>query len=138
MAYNQPKSFLGTGWSFPPQFLDTTEGIKMSHDDEDIAESIYILLTTLPGERIMMPDFGCDLHSQVYKNINRTTLTTIEDMILTAIQKFEPRVDVDNIFIDTSQQIDGKLSINITYIIKGVNSRKNLVYPFYLIEGTDV
>jgi uncharacterized protein len=138
MAYNQPKSFLGTGWSFPPQFLDTTEGIKMSHDDEDIAESIYILLTTLPGERIMTPEYGCDLHSQVYKNINRTTLTTIEDMILTAIQKFEPRVDVDNIFIDTSQQIDGKLSINITYIIKGVNSRKNLVYPFYLIEGTDV
>ena len=132
------KSFLGTGWSFPPQFLDSTQGIRMSSDEEDIAESIYILLTTIPGERIMMPEYGCDLHSQVFKNIDPNTLTTMEDLIATAILYFEPRVRLESIDFDTSEQMEGKLSISITYEIKGVNSRRNMVYPFYMIEGTDL
>lgn len=132
------KSFLGTGWSFPPQFLDSTSGIKMTSNEDDIAESIYILLTTIPGERIMNPEYGCDLHSQVFQNINASTLTTIEDLISTAILYFEPRVRVENIYIDASNQLEGRLDVNITYVVKGVNSRRNMVYPFYLIEGTDL
>jgi uncharacterized protein len=132
------KSFLGTGWSFPPQFLDSTQGIKMSSDEEDIAESIYILLTTMPGERIMNPEYGCDLHSQVFRNIDPNTLTTIQDLIATAILYFEPRVRLESVDFDLSGQLEGRMNISITYEIKGVNSRRNMVYPFYMIEGTDV
>ena len=132
------KSFLGTGWSFPPQFLDTTQGIKMSSDDEDIAESIYILLTTIPGERIMNPEYGCDLHSQVFRNIDPNTLTTIEDLIATAILYFEPRIRLEKVSFDMAEQMEGRLNISLTYEDKGINSRKNMVYPFYLIEGTDL
>lgn len=136
MAEN--KSFLGSGWSFPPRFLESTEGLELSHDDRDIAESIIILLSTTPGERVMNPRYGCDLHSMVFANMGNTTKTLIKDKISTAILYFEPRVDVDGIDIDDSDYLEGKLKISITYKIKGTNSRKNMVYPFYLTEGTDV
>ena len=136
MAEN--KSFLGSGWSFPPRFMESTDGLELSDDDRDIAESILILLSTTPGERVMNPGYGCDLHSMVFANISNTTKTRIEDMITTAILYYEPRVNVMGILVDDSEQMIGKLNINISYEVKGINSRKNMVYPFYLTEGTDV
>ncbi len=138
MAEENQKSFLGTGWSFPPRFLDSDQGIQMSKDDEDIAESLYILLSTLPGERIMNPEYGCDLHSQVFQNINNSTKVIIEDLIATAILYFEPRVRLISVNVDDKGQMSGHVNVSITYEVKGVNSRKNMVYPFYLAEGTDL
>ena len=132
------KSFLGSGWSFPPRFAHTSEGLELSHDERDIAESIFILLSTQPGERVMNPEYGCDLHSQVFAGINNTTKTRIEDIVSTAILYHEPRVTVVSITIDVVDILNGHLNVNITYDIKGTNSRKNMVYPFYLTEGSDV
>lgn len=136
MAEN--KSFLGSGWSFPPRFLESTEGLELSHDDRDIAESIFILLSTTPGERVMNPGYGCDLHSMVFSTISNSTKTRIEDLVATAILYYEPRVDLVAIKVDDKDYLEGKLDISITYEIKGTNSRKNMVYPFYLTEGTDI
>ncbi len=136
MAEN--KSFLGSGWSFPPRFLESTSGLELSHDDRDIAESILILLSTTPGERVMNPRYGCDLHSMVFANLNKSNKTLLKDMISTSILYFEPRIDVESITIDDSQLIEGKVEIKLVYMIKGTNSRKNMVYPFYLTEGTDI
>jgi phage baseplate assembly protein W len=136
MAEN--KSFLGSGWSFPPRFMESTDGLEISHNDTDIAESIFILLSTTPGERVMHPKYGCDLQRMVFASITTSTKTKIEDMIVTAILYFEPRVKVVAVNIDDSDQMNGKLSISIIYEIKGTNSRKNMVYPFYLTEGTEV
>lgn len=137
MAENK-KSFLGSGWSFPPRFLDSTEGLELSHDDRDIAESIYILLSTTPGERVMNPGYGCNLHSMVFASVNASMKTRMEDLISTAILYYEPRINLVAINIDDSDQLEGKLDIGIVYEIKGTNSRKNMVYPFYLTEGTDI
>lgn len=134
----QNKSFLGTGWSFPPRFSHAADGLEMSSDERDIAESIFILLSTQPGERVMNPSYGCDLHSQVFAGINNSTKTKIEDLISTAILYHEPRVDVVGIDIEVVDLLTGHLNVNITYEIKGTNSRKNMVYPFYLSEGTDI
>ena len=136
MAEN--KSFLGSGWSFPPRFMESTDGLEMSHDENDIAESIMVLLTTTPGERVMNPKYGCDLQSMVFGSMSATNKTRIQDMISTAILYFEPRVKIASIQIDSTDRLKGRLDISITYDIKGTNSRKNLVYPFYLSEGTDV
>ncbi|MCH2023707.1 MAG: GPW/gp25 family protein [Saprospiraceae bacterium] len=136
MAEN--KSFLGSGWSFPPRFMESTDGLEMSHDENDIAESIMVLLTTTPGERVMNPKYGCDLQSMVFSSMSATNKTRIQDMISTAILYFEPRVKIASIQIDSTDRLKGRLDISITYDIKGTNSRKNLVYPFYLSEGTDV
>lgn len=138
MAEDNQKSFLGSGWSFPPRFLDSSQGIEMSKDDDDIAESLYILLSTLPGERLMNPEYGCDLHSQVFQNINNSTKVIIEDLIATAILYFEPRVRLISVDVDDRGQMHGMITVSITYEVKGVNSRRNMVYPFYLAEGTDL
>jgi hypothetical protein len=132
------KSFLGSGWSFPPRFMESTDGLELSHNDQDIAESIFILLSTTPGERVMNPKYGCDLQSMVFSSMSTSNKTRIEDMINTAILYFEPRVRVVGITINSPDQLNGKLEISITYDIKGTNSRKIMVYPFYLSEGTDI
>lgn len=136
MAEN--KSFLGSGWSFPPRFMESTDGLELSNDDVDIAESIFILLSTTPGERVMNPAYGCDLHSMVFSSISTGTKVRIQDLISTAILYHEPRVNLIAVNIDDSEQLEGKLNIGIVYEVKGINSRKNMVYPFYLTEGTDV
>lgn len=132
------KSFLGSGWSFPPRFMESTDGLELSDNDDDIAESIFILLSTTPGERVMNPGYGCDLHSMVFSSVSNSVKTKIQDIISTAILYYEPRVNVIAIDIDDSGQMEGTLKINIMYEVKGINSRKNMVYPFYLSEGTDV
>ena len=138
MTEDNQKSFLGSGWSFPPRFLDNTQGIEMSKDDDDIAESLYILLSTLPGERLMNPEYGCDLHSQVFKNITNSTKVIIEDLIATAILYSEPRVRLISVDVNDRGHMQGMITVSITYEVKGVNSRRNMVYPFYLAEGTDL
>jgi len=138
MANNTNQSFLGRGWSFPPRFSPTEEGLELSEDERDIAESIFILLSTQPGERVMNPKYGCDLHSQVFAGMNTSTRVRIEDLISTAILYHEPRVNVVAIDVEVVDELNGHLNINITYDIKGTNSRKNMVYPFYLNEGTDI
>jgi phage baseplate assembly protein W len=110
----------------------------MSRDDDDIAESLHILLSTVPGERLMNPEYGCDLQSQVFQNINNSTKVIIEDLIATAILYFEPRVRLIAVDVDERGQLSGVVSVSITYEVKGVNSRRNMVYPFYLAEGTDL
>jgi phage baseplate assembly protein W len=138
MTEDNKKSFLGTGWSFPPRFLDSEQGIEMSRDDDDIAESLHILLSTVPGERLMNPEYGCDLQSQVFQNINNSTKVIIEDLIATAILYFEPRIRLIGVNVDDAGQMSGVVNVSITYEVKGVNSRRNMVYPFYLAEGTDL
>lgn len=130
--------FLGIGWSFPPRFEKSSQGIYMPRAEEDIREAIFVLLSTQPGERVMNPDFGCDLQSQVFKQIDTSTINQIKDLIATAILYFEPRIRLEEIQVDTSREMDGRLDIHLEYTVLQVNSRTNMVYPFYFIEGTNL
>ncbi|WP_202427495.1 GPW/gp25 family protein [Duganella margarita] len=130
-------SFLGTGWSFPPQF-SRRGTVHMVSAHEDIRDSLRILLGTTPGERVMQPSFGCGLKSQVYEEINESTLTILKDVIRRAILFFEPRVVLNHILDDSSMAIEGRIDFNIHYTVISTNTRHNIVYPFYLREGTDV
>jgi phage baseplate assembly protein W len=130
-------AFLGTGWSFPPTFSKRGT-VHLVSAEEDIRQSLLILLGTNPGERVMQPSFGCGIKSQVYENINESTLTVLKDLIQRAILFYEPRVIVESIQTDTSAAYDGKLVFLIDYRVISTNTRHNIVYPFYLREGTDV
>ena len=110
---NIDKSFLGTGWSFPPTFNETANSIVMVSAERDIAESLFILLSTTPGERIMRPEYGCDLHSKVFSRVNSTFKHDIIDLISVAVSKFEPRVEIEKIEVDTSEVLDGIVYIHI-------------------------
>ena len=128
-------AFLGTGWSFPPEFSQN-QTIKMVAGEQDINESLTILLSTNPGERVMTPEYGCGIKALVFSEINLGTITQIKAMIKNAILYFEPRIELEQIDIDTNDSLNGKLFITIDYTVIVTNSRSNLVYPFYIMEGT--
>lgn len=131
-------SFLGTGWSFPPAFDVQSGTLRTSSDELDIDESLKILLSTRLGERIMRPDYGCNLDDLLFETLDLTLKTVVRDQIKTAILYHEPRVDVENIDFTQGDELQGELLILIDYRIRATNSRKNLVFPFYKEEGTEI
>ena len=132
------KSFLGTGWSFPPEFDGTSKNVQTVSAEDDIQQSLFILFSTTPGERVMQPSYGCDLRSMVFENITESTVTAIRDMIEKAVLFFEPRIDLNFVDLDTGQIEEGILNILVDYTVRATNTRSNIVYPFYVQEGTNI
>ncbi len=132
------KSFLGIGWSFPPEFSKKSNMVKMISDEEDIKSSLEILLSTRLGERVMFPNYGCNLDELLFESLNRTLITYVSELIRTAILYHESRIDVDQIDISESDVLQGELLIKVEYTVRATNSRNNVVFPFYLEEGTDI
>ena len=124
--------FLGKGWSFPPTFLPTFGSIDMVEGREDINQSLHIILSTSFGERVMRPNFGCNLKDFQFEPLNIGFLTYLQDVVTTALIYHEPRIRVDNVSIKTDDQLEGKLLITVDYTIKTSNSRFNFVYDYYL------
>jgi len=135
---NENKSFLGRGWSFPPEFSKEIRTVKMLEDEADIKSSLQILLSTRLGERIMVPGYGCNLEELLFSPLNLTLKTYVIDLIKTAILYHEPRIDVKKIDIDSTDELNGVLLINIDYIIRSTNSRMNMVFPYYKEEGNEL
>lgn len=136
---NSP-SFLGTGWSFPPQFNRGTNArnsqVVMVSAEADIRQSLEIILSTQPGERLMIPDFGCELSQYLFEEIRQGLITRIKDTVSDAILYHEPRINLNSIEVTTSSVEASLLLIEINYTIRQTNTRSNLVYPFYLNEAT--
>lgn len=132
------KSFLGTGWAFPPQFDQLSASVSMISDEEDIRSSLEILLSTRPGERVMQPRYGCNLDELLFEPLTTTFKTYMKDLVATAILYFESRIEVNKIDMDETNELDGKVIISIEYTVRSTNSRFNFVYPYYKTEGTGV
>lgn len=130
-------SFLGTGWSFPPEFGRFGGNVKMITGEQDIFQSLEILLATSLGERIMHPDFGCDLSRFVFGEIDQSLTNGIKSAITDAFLKHEPRIKVNEIDISESEAEPGVLLISVDYTIRTTNSRYNMVYPFYINEAME-
>jgi len=133
----EKRSYLGTGWSFPPGFIKN-QGVEMVNEEEDIRQSLHILFSTIPGERMFRFDYGCNIHRWVFGEINLSARTMIIETIEQAIEHFEPRIQVERTEIDTKDIAEGILWIHLEYTIPQVNSRSNMVYPFYFKEGTNL
>jgi len=134
---NSDRSFLGRGWSFPPAFLRSTKELLMTAEEDDIKKSLEILLSTEIGERFLQPLYGCNLDRFVFEPMNATTSTELRLTVKRAIDLFEPRIKLLSIKLDTELLNEGRIDIVIEYNIIITNSRKNLVYPFYLGEAHD-
>lgn len=134
------KAFLGTGWSFPPEFHkhDGEVKLKTVTAEEDIRESLTILLSTMPGERVMQPAYGCRLKAMLFENINESTETEIRDVIERAVLFFEPRITLDGVEVEAENLHEGRIDIKLAYTIRTTNTRSNIVYPFYFLEGSQV
>ena len=130
------KSFLGTGWAFPPRIAGGQTNVV--NNELDIKQSLEILLNTLPGERIMLPKYGCDLSELIFETLSDTLITYIKDLIETAILYYEPRIEVNKINISQEFVLEGRIDIGIDFVVRSTNSRLNYVFPFYLKEGTEL
>lgn len=134
---NENKSYLGVGWAFPPRFVKGGGAVMVSLE-EDIKESLQILLQTTPEERIFRFDYGCNIHQWVYEELNLSTQTLITDSIRQAIVEYESRIELINVELNVADIADGVLQISIDYEVRQTNSRSNMVYPFYFKEGTNL
>ena len=132
--FSNSKPFLGKGWRFP---ITTGEALKIETSiyEQNIQESIKIILGTRKGERVMRPDFGCGIHDLVFETTSSVSLGHIELSVSEALTKYEPRIELINLDLSTKQIDNGILMINIDYRVISTNNRFNLVYPFYIREG---
>jgi uncharacterized protein len=131
-------TFLGRGWSFPPTFNRDLPGVEMLELEADIASSLEILLTTIPGERVMLPQYGCNLSELLFESLDTRLKTLMADKVESAILYHEPRIDLESVQLDDSRELEGVVLIEIVYRVKSTNSRFNFVFPFYQREGTDI
>jgi len=132
------RPFLGRGWSFPPTFNLDRGGVEMLEEEADIASSLEILLTTAPGERTMVPQYGCNLDELVFESLDTRMKTLMADKVESAILYHEPRIELEGVRLDDTRELEGVVLIEVTYRVKSTNSRFNFVYPYYKLEGTDI
>lgn len=117
------------------QIDPATGRVGMSEMEQDIKESIYILLATAPGERVMRPEFGCGIHDLVFSSMSTVTMGLFESRIREAINRWEARVDILKLEVFTKDPAKGKLEINLHCQVRDTNTEFNFVFPFYLTEG---
>ncbi len=130
------QEFVGAGWAFPLR-ADTTGGIALVSGVREIEESIRLILATAPGERPMRPEFGCAVHEYVFAPADASTAGDIAYAVRVALERWEPRIELEGIGVRFDEVDQGTLYILISYAIRGTNDPRNLVFPFYVIPPTE-
>ena len=134
MAATSNKSFLGVGWGYPVAIAGGQ--IAMAQYEEDVRQAVLIVLTTNPGERMMRPGFGAGLNDFLFEPISYTTISTISQRVEDALIDWEPRIDVISVNVTQDANDVATLNIAIVYRVRATNNVGNLVYPFFLGEGS--
>lgn len=129
------KEFLGRGWAMPVAIDPRTGLVASVAYEEDIRQSILIILETAPGERVMRPNFGCGIHDLVFATMDSSTLQRVRSTVEEALRRREARIDVLGVTVDESVASEGKLLVEIEYRVRRTNQLGNLVFPFYFQEG---
>jgi phage baseplate assembly protein W len=124
---------LGRGLAFPFR-AGPHGGLAMAEGAADVEQAIRIILSTVPGERPIRPEFGCDIHNFVFDDLDAATYGAIDSAIRRALGRWEPRIAVDRIEFASSDR-DGMLLIEIGYELRSTNSKRNLIYPFYIVPA---
>ena len=128
---------LGSGLAFPLQ-VDRLGGIALASGEQDVDQAIELILSTAPGERPMRPEFGCGVHDFVFDTIDAATVGRLETEIRSALDRWEPRIEVEDVDFDLSRSGQGVVLIDITYLLRTTNDVRNLVYPFYVIPAEEM
>lgn len=123
--------FLGKGWKFPTVFNEHQQIVVTEHE-ESVRQSIWLILSTAPGERVMRPDFGCGIHGLVFEPNNPATATRVSSEVRQALLEWEPRIDILNVTAEPQPGDLNTLLIRAEYRTRTTNNRFNLVFPFYL------
>lgn len=129
------RDYLGVGWQFPVAVADGPDGkirISLSLYEQSVQESIRIILNTARGERLMRPDYGCDLNRLVFASNNSFTQGLAIFYVRESLEKYEPRIELLAVDANQDSADSTLLLISIDYRIVATDTKHNLVYPFYL------
>lgn len=132
---DERKDFLGRGWASPVTLDPATGRVAAAAYEDDIRQSILIILETAPGERVMRPDFGCGIHELVFGAIDSTMLQRVRSVVEEALRQYEARIDVLGVDADADGAAVGLLKVEVEYRVRKTNQTGNLVFPFYYREG---
>ena len=135
MTAAEDNGYLGRGWSFPPAFSKGGGYVEMTTADTEIQESLRILMGTALNERVMQEDNGLDLRRYIFEEANQTLVANMRKRITRAIDRLEPRIELEQVNVTLQGDDLSTLLIEIDYLVPSTNSRSNLVYPFYLFEN---
>jgi phage baseplate assembly protein W len=128
--------FIGAGWAFPVS-TDATGSVALVTREREIDQAVRLILGTARGERPMRPEFGCRIHDHVFGQANATTAGQIAYDVREALERWEPRIEVQDVSVDFERHDEGLLYIDVGYVILGTNDPRNLVYPFYSIPDQE-
>lgn len=126
--------FLGAGWAFPLR-LDPTGSVALVSGDREVVESIRLILGTAPGERPARPEFGCAIHDLVFAPADAATAGQIAFHVRLALERWEPRIELEDVAVDFAEAGTGTLRIDVRYRLRSGNDPRNLVFPFYVIPS---
>lgn len=130
-------AIVGTGWSFPVKPSELGQ-LRMLSGDAKVRQSIWLILSTAPGERQMLPDFGCEIHDLVFQPNTAALRGLLREKVRDVLVRFEPRIDVVDVSVESDPQTANRLNIAIDYRLRINNAFFNQVYPFFLNEGPTV
>lgn len=134
----QEKGFLGSGWSFPPTFSASNHQLMTNQDEENIRQSIDVILATQKGERSLLPEWGTDLNQFLFQSLTGQLKSEISSAVRQALENFEPRIQVVDVSVQQMMEQDAHVGVFIEYLIRSTNTRHNHVYPFSDIEGSNL
>jgi uncharacterized protein len=127
--------FIGRGWAWPIR-TNATGGIALVAREQELAESIELILRTAKGDRPMRPEFGCGIWDEVFSPLDATTAGRVAYDVRAALERWEPRIDVTAVDVTYRDGVEGLMDVHISYSERETNDRRNLVFPFYIIpEG---
>jgi Bacteriophage baseplate protein W len=128
------RDFLGVGWAFPVG-VDARGHIALARQERDIEEAIRIILLTPKGQRVMRPEFGCQIHDLMFAPNDATTAGLAAYYVEEALGMWEPRIHVKEVNARPDPESQARLLIDITYEVKATHDSRSLVFPFYRIPG---
>lgn len=131
------RDFLGKGWKFPVGVDPATGRMRSASSEEDIQEAVRLILLTGKGERMMQPEFGCNLRSFTFDHMDYTTQTQMEREAQEALIRWEPRITDVEVRLERDPGDDGRLLLRVSYVVRATNNPYNLVYPYYINEGLE-
>ena len=128
--------FIGAGWSFPLG-TDATGGVALVNREREIEQAVRLILGTACGERPMRPEFGCRIHDHVFGPASSATAGQIAYDVRQALERWEPRIEVQEVGVSFDAIESGVLYVDVGYLIRGLNDPRNLVFPFFVFPEHD-
>ena len=129
---NRDKEFVGQGLAFPLQVNPRGE-LALVTGSTDIEQSIGIILGTIPGERVMRPNFGCRAWELIFAPNNAATQSLLVAYVRQALEFWEPRIEINDVLVNQDAEDPSVLLVEIQYEIKTTHDQRSIVYPFYIM-----